>query len=112
MNRYMVLEAVAGVLVSDPHTEVPNRYIGQTKKSYEECLKADTFVEMFTPGRAVRKYHQHLVKAVSRGALKQLGEYVYADSPDDALASISSKSKPKPKAKSEKAEPSKERGNE
>ena len=108
----MVLEAVEGVLVSDPHTEVPNRYIGQTKKSYEECLKANTFVDMFTPGKSVKKYHPHLVKAVSRGALKQLGEYVYADSPADALASVSSKSKPKPKAKSVRAESSKEKGNE
>jgi len=112
MKRYMVLEGVQGTLVTDPHSDIANRYVAQTRKSLEQRKAAKSHGDRYVPCTIAAEYHPHLVKAVSRGTLKQLGEYVYADSSADALASVSSKSKPKPKAKSEKAETSKERGNE
>jgi hypothetical protein len=108
MKRFMMLEGVKGLLVTDPYSGDALRYVGQVKKSYEECQKASCFVECFDPEKAVKEYHPYLVKAVSRGSLKQFGNFVYAESADEALASISSKPKPKPK----KAETSKEKGNE
>ena len=108
MKRFMILEGVQGVLVTDPHAMLPQRYVGQIKKSYEECLAASNPSEVYNTCQVALLYHPHLVKAASQGSLKQIGDFVYAESADEALASISSK----PKTRSKKAETSKEKGNE
>lgn len=108
MKRFMILEGVEGLLVSDPFAGDALRYVGQIRKSYEECQSASCFAECFKTERVVKEYHPDLVKAVSRGSLNQVGGFVYAESADEALASISSK----PKTRSKKAETSKEKGNE
>lgn len=108
----MILEGIQGALVTDPFTKDPGRFVGQRRMSKKEQTEDMLPGDRYTPCTVAAPYHPHLAKAVSRGGIKQIGEYVYATSPDAALASISSKSKPKPKAKSEKAQTSKEKGNE
>ena len=109
MKRFMILEGVKGSLVTDPFAGDALRYVGQAKKTYEECQAAPCFAECFLPEKTVKEYHPYLVKAVSRGSLKQIGDFIYAESADEALASISSK--PKPKSKKTETS-SKEKGNE
>ena len=110
MDRYMIVEGVEGCLVTDPSAQDPTRYAGMTRKPLEE-RKNLASGQRHTPRKVAMLYHPHLVKAVSKGSLKQFGAYVYANSSTEALASVGSKSKAKPKARSEKAETHTEKGN-
>ena len=67
MNRYMVLEGLSGVLVTDPHTDLPDRYVGQIRKPLEERKAATCRADRYTTCTVAVPFHHHLLKAVKRG---------------------------------------------
>jgi hypothetical protein len=108
----MVLEGLSGVLVTDPHTDLPDRYVGQIRKPLEERKAATCRADRYTTCTVAVPFHHHLLKAVKRGTIRQIGEYVYADSASEALTKSAPKpTRSKPKPQTPIKETPKEKGN-
>lgn len=90
MRKFMVVQGRPGLLVGSPFSA--NRFIGQSKKVFEDGQMPNKLHERFYPIRQAVPFHRDIFKAAQKNMLWLIG-VVTAKGPDEAMELASRLSK-------------------